>query len=236
MRVLAEISDEGHPHYAIDTIKLTFCNDENNLKKVKYVSLEDFAELVGAGLDRKGTCVLGEMPTGYYNASIGVESKGFACEAILILPKKVQRITYMNTTYNMELPSLVFAFQIEGGRMKKTHVFCMKKEQPTSKSMLYHFPLGNVASQDGSVCWGANQLPDVKCLKDLDVIMTYFISSPFNSDHYRRNENNKMKDFELRDLCVYVEKEGKFDEEQILMPMTSSGYRTLGELQKTMHL
>lgn len=101
MRVLAEISDEGYPHYAVDTIRLTFCNDETEIKKVKYVSLEDFAELIGTGLDRRGTCMLGKMPIGYYNASVGIESKGFACEAILILPKKVHRITYINTSYDM---------------------------------------------------------------------------------------------------------------------------------------
>lgn len=236
MRVLAEISDEGYPHYAVDTIRLTFCNDETEIKKVKYVSLEDFAELIGTGLDRRGTCMLGKMPIGYYNASVGIESKGFACEAILILPKKVHRITYINTSYDMELPALVFAFKVQNNRVRETQVFCMKSEQPTPESVLYHFPLGNVASQSGNVCWGANRLPNVKCLKDLDAIMTYFISYPFNSDYYRRNENNKMKDFELRDLCVYVEREGKFDEEQILMPMTTLGCRSLGELQRTMHL
>ncbi len=235
MRVLAEISDEGHPHYSIDTVKLMFCNDETAIKEVKYVSLENFAELIGAGLDKKGTCILGKMPTGYYNASVGMDRNEFACKAILVLPKKVQRITYMDTPYHMELPTLVFAFRVEGGREKDTHVFCMKDTQPTPRSILYHFPLGNVSLQNGKVCWGTNRLPDVKCLKDLDMLMTYFISCPFNSDHYRRNENNKMKDFELRDLCVYVEREGKFDEEQILMPMTDPGYRSLGELQKTMH-
>lgn len=236
MRVLAEISDEGYPHHALDTIKLIFCNDENQIKTVKYVSLEDFAEVIGTGLDRRGSCMLGKMPTGYYNASIEVGYKGFACKAILILPKKVQRITYMSTSYNMELPALVFAFRVKEGRAKETYVFSMKNEQPTSESILYHFPLGNVSLYSGSVCWGANELPDVNCLKDLDMLMTYFISYPFNSDHYQKNENNRLKDFELRDLCAYVEREGKFDEERILMPMIESGYRTLGELQKTMHL
>ena len=73
MRVLAEISDEGHPHYSIDTVKLMFCNDETAIKEVKYVSLENFAELIGAGLDKKGTCILGKKPTGYYNASVGMD-------------------------------------------------------------------------------------------------------------------------------------------------------------------
>ena len=46
MRVLTEFSDEGYPGYAIDTIKVTFLNDKTGTKKIKYVSVEDYATLI----------------------------------------------------------------------------------------------------------------------------------------------------------------------------------------------
>lgn len=236
MRVLAEITDEGYPNLAIDTIKLMFCNDELGTKRVKYVSTEDFAASLRAGLVSKKQSTIGELPTGYYNASIGIENKGFACNAILVLPKRAQRITYMQTMYEMVIPTLVFGFKVEESRVKETRVFCMKGKKPSEKSELYRFPLGNVASGTGVVCWGGNQLPQVTCLKDLDVIMTHFLSCPFNSDHYRPNENCKMKNWNLRDLCEYVQKVGKFEEKKLLVPMTTQGIRTIGELERTMKI
>lgn len=237
MRVLTEFSDEGYPGYAIDTIKVTFLNDKTGTKKIKYVSVEDYATLIKNGLCNTGTTyMIGKLPTGYYNASIGMNKKGFACEAILVLPKKMHYITYMQSMYNMELPSLVFAFKVENNMVLETHVFCVKKEEMSPDARLYRFPLGNVSPDSGRVCWGANQLPKVKCLKDLDMIMTYFISSPFNSDHFRPNENCRIKNFNVRELCIYVQSQGRFDEEQILRPITIAGYRTMGELQKKMNL
>ena len=236
MRVLAEITDEGFPNHAVDTIKLLFCNDELGTRKIKYVSAEDFAGSIKAGIYSKGCCTIGKIPTGYYNASIGIEKKGFDCAAILILPKRMQRITYMQTMYEMELPALVFAFKVEESKVKETHVFCVKENEPSAKSVLYRFPLGNVSSGNGSVCWGGNQLPQVTCLKDLDVIMTHFLSCPFNSDHYRPNENCKMKNWNLRDLCEYVQKVGNFEDDKLLVQVTVNGYRTLEELEKTIHL
>lgn len=235
MKVLAEITDEGYPNYDIDTIKMTFYDEKTGLRRIKYVSVESFASAIRAGVYSKGNCRIGELPTGYYDASIG-EDDGFACAAILVLPRRVQRIIYMDTQYEMEMPALVFAFEVKKCKVVQTRVFCVKDEEPSPESILYRFPLGNVSNSSGRVCWGNNPLPKVKGLKDLEKIMTCFLTSPFNSDHYQVNTNCKLHNFNLRDLCEYVQTEGKFCDEEILMPVSTNGYRTLGELQKALTL
>ena len=232
MKVLTEITDEGYPDRAIDTVKIIFLDEEAGTKSVKYLSAENYAAVVRAGIYSNKVYRVGMLPAGYYDAAIAENETGFVCKAILTLPKRIQHITYMKTAYEMEMPPTVFAFEVSGGRVECTRVFCMEEELPLAESALYQFPLGNVAPGAGTVCWGANELPTVECLKDLEKMVISFWSSPFNSDHYRVNENCQLKNFNLRDLCEYVQAAGTFDE-KLLMPISQTGFRTLGELQKT---
>lgn len=235
MKVLVEFSDEEITSYSLDTVKLIIIEEKTGIQTIKYVSMESLASVLHASLETKKMCSVGPIPFGYYNAKICVEGGGFGCRAILIVPKKVHRITYMNTAYDIELPSTVFGFWVEKYCLIRTKVFCMENRVPSGKCRLYHFPLGNVR-EDGHVCWGNNPLPRIERLLDLESLIIRFFAYPFNSDYFQPGLQCRIKDYNLRDLCEYVHRTGEFEEKKLLEPIVQAGVRTLGEFQKTMEI
>lgn len=218
MRITAEFNDEGCPEYPMDKVKLTFYEEEKETCFIKYVAVEDFADAVKAHCQWKSTPFhIGKLPIGMYDASIMQEGEAFSCNAVLILPKRQQRITFFDTGYDMEMPDLLFGITVRNGKVQDTRVFCLGDGNPDSGSPLYTFPLGNVAP-DGKVCWGQNSLPVIRTLKDLEQVMSLFISFPFNGDYFQAGETCKNKKFTSRDICEYVQERGVFDVERLLVP------------------
>lgn len=162
---------------------------------------------------------IGEIPFGYYNGAVGIINSKLKADIVTVLPASMQIMQYENTQYDVCVPSLVFSFHVDKGRLEKTRVFVLKDEEPTEKSVLYRYPFGNVYD-DGKVCWGSNVFPDILEIKRLEMVMTLFIQSPCNSDLYQSEKCIGVKGVPLRELFEQLHNKQNFPEEY-LMPIKS---------------
>ncbi len=160
---------------------------------------------------------IGEIPFGYYNGAVGIINSKLKADIVTVLPASMQIMQYENTQYDVCVPSLVFSFHVDKGRLEKTRVFVLKDEEPTEKSVLYRYPFGNVYD-DGKVCWGSNVFPDILEIKRLEMVMTLFIQSPCNSDLYQSEKCIGVKGVLLRELFEQLHNKQNFPEEY-LMPI-----------------
>ena len=101
---------------------------------------------------------IGEIPFGYYNDAVDINNNKLKADIVTVLPASMQMMQYENTQYDVCVPSLVFSFHVDKGRLEKTRVFVLKDEKPTKDSVLYRYPFGSVYD-DGKVCWGSNIFP-----------------------------------------------------------------------------
>lgn len=158
---------------------------------------------------------IGKIPFGYYDGVLGMHNGKLCADIITVLPASMQMMQYENTHYDVCVPSLVFAFHVEEGKLSHTRVFTLKDETPKDESVLYRYPYGNVYD-DGRVCWGYNKLQDIREIKGLEMIMTLFIQSPCNSDLYRSEKCIGKKDVPLRELFEQLRNVQSFPEEYFM--------------------
>ena len=146
-----------------------------------------------------------------------------------MLPASMQMMQYENTQYDVCVPSLVFSFHVDTGRLEKTRVFVLKDDKPTGNSVLYRYPFGNVYD-DGRVCWGSNVFPDILEIKRLEMVMTLFIHSPCNSDLYNSEKCIGVKDIPLRELFEQLHNKQDFPEEYLMPIKKQRGNMCLKDL------
>lgn len=172
---------------------------------------------------------IGKMPFGYYDSNIKIQNEKLCANVITIITEGKQIMTYEKTRFDICTPSILFFFQIVEERLQSTKVFAIKDKIVKDTSKIYTYPFGNVSLYDGRVCWGLNQLKKIKKLKDLEEIMTLFINSPCNSDHY----DGKLccgQDITLRQLFEGLKTLDKFPD-SYLMPKNDL-YKQVGDLLK----
>lgn len=172
---------------------------------------------------------IGKIPFGYYDGAIGMCNSKLCADIVTVLPASMQMMQYENTRYDVCVPSLVFSFHVNKGRLEKTRVFTIKDENPTENSVLYRYPYGNVYD-DGRVCWGSNALPDILEIKRLEMVMTLFIQSPCNSDLYRSEKCIGKKDVSLRELFEQLRNVQSFPEEYLVPIKKQRGNMRLKDL------
>ena len=146
-----------------------------------------------------------------------------------MLPASMQIMQYENTQYDVCVPSLVFSFHVDKGRLEKTRVFVLKDDKPTGNSVLYRYPFGNVYD-DGRVCWGSNVFPDILEIKRLEMVMTLFIQSPCNSDLYQSEKCIGVKGVPLRELFEQLHNKQDFPEEYLMPIKKQRGNMCLKDL------
>lgn len=172
---------------------------------------------------------IGKIPFGYYDGAISIYSGKLCADIVTVLPASMQMMKYENTQYDVCVPSLVFSFHVNKGRMENTRVFTLKDEKPTEKSVLYRYPYGNVYD-DGRICWGTNSFPDIHEIKRLEMAMTLFIQSPCNSDLYRSEKCIGQKNVSLRELFEQLRNVQSFPEEYFVPIKKQRGNMCLKDL------
>lgn len=172
---------------------------------------------------------IGKIPFGYYDGAISICSGKLCADIVTMLPASMQMMKYENTQYDVCMPSLVFSFHVNKGRMENTRVYTLKDEKPTDNSVLYRYPYGNV-HDDGRICWGTNAFPDIHEIKRLETAMTLFIQSPCNSDLYRSEKCIGQKDVPLRDLFEQLRNVQSFPEEYFVPIKKQRGNMCLKDL------
>lgn len=129
-------------------------------------------------------------------------------------------ITYMSTEYkDLPLPRLIFGFKVESsGRISevKLGVPALGKLSPDTK--MYYYPFSNVSRF--SLCTGANALPNIKMLQNLENLPSYILSLPDNDDHYD-DEHTKLK-LGHRDLLEHLkDKDRQYYYDKVLIICTT---------------
>ena len=172
---------------------------------------------------------IGKIPFGYYDGAVSMCNSKLCADIVTVLPASMQMMQYEDTQYDVCIPSLVFSFHVDKGRLKDTRVFTLKDEKPTDDSVLYRYPFGNVHN-NGEVCWGSNAFPDILEIKRLEMIMTLFIQSPCNSDLYQSEKCIGMKDVPLRELFEQLRNVQSFPKEYFMPIKKGRGNMCLKDL------
>ncbi len=140
---------------------------------------------------------IGQLPHGFFNGGSldGVQ------EAIIRIPKGKRPIHYMGKEFIIPFPDVVFHFVTEQGKPKTTKVWFAD-----DKGVLYHYPFGNVYD-DGRICWGANVLPHIADLKEMERLVSIFFDATTNNDLYKSpcvTLDGKEVQLNQRDYIEYV--------------------------------
>ena len=205
-RITIVLDEDLNKSNCIECAKVTI-QEKNGKLRSRVVTMESLIGALAKSVVKKAVKVpVGKIPFGYYDATLGEEQGKLCAEVITVLPSGRQILQYESTRYDICLPSLVFKFVIDKGRVYSTYVYVMKDEVPTDDSRLYRYPFGNV-NGDGHVCWGTNVLPDICELKSLEEVMTLFVQSPCNNDYYNGKDYCNHKDITLRQLFEILKDE-----------------------------
>ncbi len=211
------LNDNFNRSNSYDCANIVF-TDKAGKKNSKIVEMESLLMAFKCAVKTDvGQTPIGKIPFGYYDGAIGMHYNKLCADIVTVLPASMQMMQYENTQYDVCMPSLVFSFHVNKGKLENTRVFTLKDEKPTEKSVLYRYPYGNV-QDDGRVCWGSNTLPEIREIKRLEMVMTLFIQSPCNSDLYHSEKCIGQNDVPLRELFEQLRNVQSFPEEY-LMPI-----------------
>lgn len=189
---------------------------EDGVKQSRLVTVASLMEaFMKSAVQRHADIPVGRLPFGYYDAAVGSRDGRYCAEVVTVLPAGRQMIQYEETRYDICMPSLVFHFKVDGETISNTQVYVLKDEAPADSSKLYRYPFGNV-SREGLVCWGANRLPKIRELKNLEEAMMLFIQSRGNSDYFRGKEYCGHEDMTLRQLYEMLKDREEYPEEYLV--------------------
>lgn len=194
MKINIELSDDNFGGKYPNAAKIVI--DNNGVKSSKMVSMENLRNLINDNCyyeKPEGFTRIGVLPNGLYDASIKEEDGIFNAYATIITPQKKQMITFIDQGFYILFPSLIYFFKVEANRCVKSSVFAIKDKVPMDHSKLFNYPFGNVHN-DGKICWGNIQLPEINSLFDLQEIVKLFIQSPTNLDLYHNPSFNNPRE------------------------------------------
>lgn len=190
--------------------------NEKGVKQSRLVTVESLMEaFMNSTVQKPVNIPVGRIPFGYYDAAVGKKAGKYCAEVVTVLPAGKQMIQYEETRYDICMPSLVFHFKVEGGRINSTYVYVIKDEKPTDDSGLYRYPFGNV-SELGQVCWGSNVLPAIRELKNLEEAMMLFIQCQGNSDFFKGKKYCGHENMTLRELYEMLKDRDEYPEEYLV--------------------
>ena len=158
----------------------------------------------------------GILPTNVVSVSIDTDS--MRKYIVIEFLEERATVTYMDTEYeNFPLPRLLFGFRLEGsGRISGVNLGVPALGKLTPDTVMYQYPFSNV--NRFSMCTGANSLPHIKTLQQVQNLPNYIISLPDNDDYYKES-NNKMK-LGHRDLLEHLkDKDRQYYYDHVLVPM-----------------
>lgn len=181
---------------------------EQNGKEVKKtISINDYRRICSELNVAEGQKVrrVGELPAGFYDGGVNED----VYEAIIKLPGGKRPLFYHAKEYFLPFPDVVFYFKATStsGNVTSSKVWFLDREEK-----LFKYPYGNVY-QDGSICWGGNVLPRIRCLKDFEKLVTLFFSAATNEHLYKETEaliDGKKVVLMQRELIDYVSKKEDF--------------------------
>ena len=158
----------------------------------------------------------GILPTNVVSVSIDTDS--MRKYIVIEFLEERATVTYMDTEYeNFPLPRLLFGFCLEGsGRISSVNLGVPALGKLTPDTVMYQYPFSNV--NRFSMCTGANSLPHIKTLQQVQNLPNFIISLPDNDDYYKES-NNKLN-LGHRDLLEHLkDKDRQYYYDHVLVPM-----------------
>lgn len=172
--------------------------DEAGLCMQKSISFIKFKEALESAGKISSITPIGKLPKGYYNGGIGDSSNTF--RVLIFMPPEERGILLFEKEYVVPMPGIVFAFEVNKGRINRSACFAVADEQLTDNSKLFHYPFGNVYS-DGKICWGTNALPKINSMELIERAVMLFFASGTNNDLWRPIGRYKTQESLLKGLC-----------------------------------
>lgn len=132
-------------------------------------------------------------------------------------PEERADITYMKTEYkNFPLPRLLFGFCLEdNGRISTVNLGVPAQGKLTPDTPMYHYPFSNV--RGFTMCTGANTLPHIKELQQVQNLPYFILSFPDNDDYY--NDRHNKPRLCHRELMEHLQdKDRQYYYDHILVP------------------
>lgn len=198
------------------SIRLEFMEDGR--MRTKVISIGTLTECI------KGSLAGLQISTGLLpkNAlSAAIESNNGQRYAVLEFPEERATVTYMQTEYpDFPLPRLLFGFRVESsGRISGVNIGVPELGKLTPATKMFFYPFSNV--NRFHMCTGANSLPHIKSLQQLENLPYYILSLPDNDDFYQER-NNRLK-MGHRDLLEHLrDKDRQYYYDQVLVPMPNT--------------
>lgn len=198
------------------SIRLEF--NENGESRTKAISVDTLAECVKNSLSGI------QIKTGLLPAntlSVTVDTDKEQRYVTMEFPDERADVTYMQTEYpNFPLPRLLFGFCIEdSGRISGVNLGVPDLGRLTPDTRMFCYPFSNV--NRFHMCTGANSLPHIKSLQQLENLPYYILSLPDNDDHYTER-SNRLK-MGHRDLLEHLAgKDRQYYYDQVLVPMPNT--------------
>lgn len=159
----------------------------DNSKEEKWISLSDVVQILNNSKVGNSYLDLGELPFGYVRGARDVfDASTFL--VVMIYPAEKRILTYYGEEMVIPYPELLFEFKVIGGRVVHSGVFSVIHE--SGEDYLANYPFGNVYGS-GEICWGSNVLPNVRSMKDIELIVGLFFGAVTNNDLYRPGSNIK---------------------------------------------
>ncbi|RKJ73743.1 hypothetical protein D7X33_20205 [Butyricicoccus sp. 1XD8-22] len=114
-------------------------------------------------------------------------------KVILDIPKAIQTIRYeyrdIQRVDFIGFPRVLCSIEVTkahgGWKLTDSRLYAVEDNvKLVPQTRLSHFPFPNVYKdyREGAICWGANQLPIFKELRDLEGLFHLFLQAPFNED------------------------------------------------------
>lgn len=126
-------------------------------------------------------------------------------------------LTYEKTMYeNFPIPRLLFGFYIDKDfRVTSVNVAVADLGILREDTKLYKYPFSNVSGFD--MCIGANAMPGIKSLRQLNGIPNYIFAMPDNNDRY--SPSRTKLNMEYRNMLEFLkDKDEKFYYSDVLIP------------------
>lgn len=177
---------------------------------VKNLGFDDYLKLLD---DSRETDLqyqpIGTIPEHYFAGEIG-QMNSF--KVVLVYPGQKRALAYGGEHFYISFPAVAFYFEYRRGTRKEAKCFALSSDAPTSGSLLYHYPFGNVGN-GGGICFGNIHLPQVNCMADTEKVVDCFFDSITNTDLYHSQNSAGLSQGEL---ITYVSKRKKYPKNMLV--------------------
>lgn len=150
------------------------------------------------------------LPSNLIALRLGKKEGSFI--AFFFIPAKKQPLNLYGNRNIIPFPSLLFEFAVENDYCTRPVVYAVKEDTIDELTELYHYPFGNVYS-DGRICFGSNNLKDIKEPADCLKLISLFFGCETNNDLWDIKQNvSKKGSFVLTQagLVEYIKTQDKY--------------------------